>query len=533
MARFLAVDADANGLFVASAELRGGKVSLGQVVGRAGEERPLHTNNAVAYGEQLRTMLNEAGIKPAPVLLCVGRDRIILKDVQYPETPPAEEPAIVRFQAVKELSESPDDMVMDYVPLSREDGDLGKHALAVFIRRELRIAADQLCETAGLKLAAIAPRPFATVAALNHHLRYHDEAHYDAEARIGVVTVWSNGGEFTVGHGSEVPFTRNLSTWTLSNAKALAGELKRNLTVFSGQHPTTPVQSLHFVTSDPQIVEWLPELRAGLNVPVELFDPFAVSETPITVPPKLQSRFLGPIGMLAMRSESANLPINFVTPRQPKADVDPNRTKLLLAALLLIVLFGGIFLLGFLQLNQADQRIADLQAEVETADMAMLRFSSDLKRLDAAEEFKQREVVVLDELYDLSSRVPDVDAMTATELIMTQMAKPREKRRLAGAPEVKTKAVPTPASKMTLKLESTQDRLPQDIVDAFKNDQKFYPNATKTIGGSGSVTGGQSYTIISEIMPRPSDEYQRQLDVVPPRGETPDSILDDTGGIDP
>ena len=62
--------------------------------------------------------LKKAGISAAPVLASIGRERVILKEIRHPPVPTKEEPALVRFQTAKELSESPDDVIIDYTPLS-------------------------------------------------------------------------------------------------------------------------------------------------------------------------------------------------------------------------------------------------------------------------------------------------------------------------------------------------------------------------------------------------------------------------------
>ena len=51
------------------------------------------------------------------MVACVGRERVVIKELRYPPVPASEEPALVRFQAAKELSELPDDVVIDYAPL--------------------------------------------------------------------------------------------------------------------------------------------------------------------------------------------------------------------------------------------------------------------------------------------------------------------------------------------------------------------------------------------------------------------------------
>ena len=78
MPRFLAIDADARGLFVAAATVRGGSVKLEQTLALVEDGQPLSPSTAKALGAKLREGLKQAGVPAAPVLVCLGRERVIL-----------------------------------------------------------------------------------------------------------------------------------------------------------------------------------------------------------------------------------------------------------------------------------------------------------------------------------------------------------------------------------------------------------------------------------------------------------------------
>src|SRR3954451_7691534 len=68
----------------------------------------LSAANAADLGRQLKDALRAAGIVPGPTIAAVGRDRVIVKDFKIPRVAAGEEPAVVRFQAGKEMSEAPE-----------------------------------------------------------------------------------------------------------------------------------------------------------------------------------------------------------------------------------------------------------------------------------------------------------------------------------------------------------------------------------------------------------------------------------------
>ena len=117
---FIAIDLDSQGLFAVCGVARGVKITHAiALTGEGGDPPPALTlETAKAIGEKLRDKLRAAGLPPAPVLVSVGRDRVILKELKYPPVAPTEEPALVRFQAMKEMSESPDEVVLDYARLA-------------------------------------------------------------------------------------------------------------------------------------------------------------------------------------------------------------------------------------------------------------------------------------------------------------------------------------------------------------------------------------------------------------------------------
>src|SRR5438034_11352060 len=107
MARYLALDWDAGHILVLAADVGKTGVTLERAFAWP-EEQPPGPANAEAIGQRLSERLKEANVAVAPLVIAVARDRLVLKEIRFPTVPMHEEPGIVRFQAVKELSDGDD-----------------------------------------------------------------------------------------------------------------------------------------------------------------------------------------------------------------------------------------------------------------------------------------------------------------------------------------------------------------------------------------------------------------------------------------
>ncbi len=188
----------------------------------------------------------------APVLISVGRERLVLKEIKLPPgITPFEEANVVRFQAQKELTEAGDSVVIDYFAAPIPDADGQRRALAFAMRKDLTNAYKALCAAAGLKLVGLTPRPFGAMASFQRAVK--DGAVMppaSAEWPVAVLTLGDKWAELLIGRGGSVIFSRSLSTTSVSSETALVSEIRRNLAVFNGQSPQNPVRALYVVEAE-------------------------------------------------------------------------------------------------------------------------------------------------------------------------------------------------------------------------------------------------------------------------------------------
>ena len=496
MSRFLAIDIDSHCVYLADGTARAGSVRVDRIFAWDDGLTVVSPESARAFGERLKGRLKAAGVAPAPVLLGIGRERVILKELKYPPVPPADEPNLVRFQALKDGTEAADDLVVDYIPRGDVDGE--RHATAVVVGKELVRWCQTMVAATGLKLAAITPRPFVAGAVLGR-------AGVASDNVVGLLTLGQHGGEFTIVRGRDLLFARSVSAQVMASDSALVGEIKRNLAVYAAHQSDHPLSAIYI----PELAGagWADRLADRLPVAVHEFDPVLGLKS--DGPAANHGRFAAPVGLLAGQAESGGLPINIVSPRKPQAEADPGRRQIVLAAvvgcLLLVVGVG----LGLLELSKSTRTMRQLQLEKFDLEDAKTRLELDAKRVRLAEDWEDQTPIWLDELYDLADRFDRLEDTRVSSITGSTVRPDKGGKRPAGG-------------RLEIKLGTRNPDSVTELVSEINRDntadKKHYVSVQKMTNGlaSGDTPYNQLFTVTIMLNRRLPGEYVRQLEATVP-----------------
>lgn len=522
MSRFIALDAEQGQLYVASVIIKGTAVKFEKAISIAGIGA-LTPANAGDIGRRVKEALKEAGIAPAPVVASVGRERVVLKEIKYPaNVATADEPALVRFQVSKELAEGGDNVVIDYFALPTPDPDGQRRALAFAARKDVLAAFKTACQAAGLKLAGVTPRPFGIAASLMRAIK--DGAVTPPESVNSPIAILVRGdkwGELVILRGGHVAFTRSLTGLALNAESAMLGEIKRNLAVFAGQW-SQPVQALYVAEGD-MPGGWAGRVQAGLTIPVQAFDPIAGVET--DVPPEARGCFAGLAGLASLRGRSAELPVNFIEPREPKTAKDPNKRMLVMVAASIFVLMVAGLAAGRMMVSSKADQVKALRMEKNEIEDDIKNMEESMKRIKVVKEWQDKNVNWLDELYDLTARFPDPRYTEVVQLI----GKPNETK------NTNAKYV----AEIELNIHTEGGKHVDDLANLMVQD-RHYAIGSKL--SKGAVSGGrgaflnvknQQFILKANIERRPPDQYVEELKASPGRHEKKVDSGDDflNGGL--
>jgi len=475
--RFLAIDWDQNQLHIVSATTRG-KVLTVQRAAVWQEEQSPQAGNAEELGKLLRERLREGDFAAAPVLACVSRDRLIVKEVRIPAVPPEEEPALVRFQAIKELTDAPEEVVIDYLPGQPIEGGQ-RRVLALVVRRDLVEAYRQICQAAGLTLVGLAPRTLGIGASLDHVLGTSvvTPAPQPADAPVAVIVTSDRWTELQIQRPGNFLLARSLGT-----GPGLAGDIRRNLAIYSGQNPNNPVTTVYLAgRGSGELRERLGDL---IDLPIHTFDPFAGSEA-IAVPLANRGSFAGAVGLLYAHAK-LQLLLNFVKPRQvrPKSTTNYRMVVMVSVVGLLLMLGGGVLALG--SLVSASAQVAERRSALEDVKGRLAATDENLKALTALEEWES--VVWLDEFYDLNARIPDVNQLRILSVVADPLPR-NTKSRFVATVTIKGRLLGPNNSRKSL----------DELIDRMKKEGYYSPEAPKV--------EKDQFTLKVNVERRPPGEY--------------------------
>jgi Tfp pilus assembly PilM family ATPase len=494
VARFLALDWDNDRLHLVAANLVGGSVKV-QHASVWQEGQALTAANAQGLGQKLREHLKSVGVAPAPVLACVGRDRVILKELRFPPVPEAEEAAVVRFQAVKELVDAPDDVVLDYASAAGSS-EAERHVLALIVRRDVLASHQALCQAAGLKLAGLCPRAFGLVAGLGQAMGSSPltPAPESPDATLAVLAVGERFAEFCVFRGERLLLSRSLPV-----TENLAAEVRRNLIVHAGHAPRHPVEAVYVAGhGTSEVRRRLVEL---VETPVHTFDPLGQAER-LELPAGARGGFAGAAGLLFAWAKDGQLPINFASPRQPALKRRSSPRMLVYGALAVAVFLVGAGVAARVASADMDRKAVEDRARLVSVENEITKTKNDIERAKAINDWDT--VVWLDEIYNLARRIPDVNALPITSITTETLSRRGPGTRFIAAYTIKGKIL-------------TPDKRPSpldQLVDEFNKKENAHYSAERPQVRVDETTKETRFTLRVYVEGRSPDDYHELL--VPP-----------------
>lgn len=425
MARWLSIDWDHDRLYV--------------VAGKGGPGGALHLESAAVFdqphnmqpealqvaGESFRARLKAARISAAPAIACIGRERVVFKEIRFPPVAPEEEPGIVQFQAAKEMTEPPDRLAIDYCPLQAISGEKERRAITVAVRKEWLRALETFCTAAGIKLIGVTPRPYGIAACLQNLDPSSETPPPAPDTCAAAVVLGRRWGEFVIVRNGEVLFARPLPT-----NDELLGDIRRNLALFSGQMPAGPdggfiVRSLYFAGGE----EWantLARLKEVLAFPVYSFDPLAGTPAAEGVAED-HAGFTGAVGLLRLEAASDELPINLAAPKRPVEKKDTSRLRVGLyvaavAAFLLVAMVGANWVLG-----QRQQAVAEKEAALKRVENRIKALEPELDKIGQIEKWQASAIPWVERIYEVTERFPQVEGLRVTKIRINELSDPNDK----------------------------------------------------------------------------------------------------------
>ena len=206
-------------------------------------------------------------------------------------------------------------------------------------------------------------------------------------------------------HGTTVVFASSLS-----GDAAVDAEVRRSLVTFASQ-PQGQSPEVLYLFGD-EVSAQVEQLHKTLNIPVVcprfLADADAIAKD--TCCP-------AGVGMLSAWA-GEGVPVNFIAPKEPKLAA-PNRSRrLVLAGTLGFVVFLFLVLMGYKILERKKteiQNYVDLKKEAEEVLNSPAN-KQDRAVLDFLKKWKQESIPWIDELYDLSVRIPHKDGYYLTKM---------------------------------------------------------------------------------------------------------------------
>jgi hypothetical protein len=427
MARVLAIDWDSHEvrLLLATASgdrvrvLAAGSAPLLDIVGPLGNLPPRAEGGAESWPDisgPLRAVLGDGKLGRATTIVGVNRASVELMNFTLPPAKDTELAQLVRIQALRESPAMDQGAVLDFVPMSEGParGAAAREVMAAVLSTARRKGIEEACARAGLKVGRIVLRPLAAASLFLRTL--------SPQRPCLLVSLVADEADLTVMAEGRVVFSRTVRLPEDVNeyvaAQRLSAEVSRTLVVAQqGPLGGASAEQIYLYGRPEEHQTLVEQLQLDLGLTVSVLDPFETAEVSGVELPAGAGRFASLLGMVLDESRGSHA-LDFLHPRRPPAPPNRRRTLVLAAAAVAAVVFSGGYYYWDL-LAQADARNRSLAQEIKSCEESLKRYSRSKQVADYVRAWKAGEVAWLDELRDLSLRLPPSRDVVLQRMTMT------------------------------------------------------------------------------------------------------------------
>jgi Tfp pilus assembly PilM family ATPase len=412
MSRLIAIEWDNREARVAVATEKRGQASIEDVFAIPFEP----TTGPKEIGRQLAAGLATRRVRGGKALVGVGRTSIELKMFNLPPAPDEDLPEMVRFQAPREFASWGEGWPLDFVAIAGE-ADQQRTVLAATIPPDAVKHIEEICATAGLKPEHLILRPCAAASLLAR-----SKKQTSAEPQL-LVDLLADELDLTVTIADRVVFTRTArlpsdALATADFAKPLVAEVRRTLGAVQNQLGGRRVERVWLYAGGDEHVELARHLAESLNLPTEVFDPFAgvanAERLGIAKAPH-RGRFAPVLGMLLDAASETPHAIDFLSPkRRPEKPSQRPRVLVYATAATLLIAMG----IGWYSwyLSSLDKQIADWNQQNSAKQKLVDQYTQVVDRVTSIDAWRAGDVPWLEEMKRLAEKLPPPEDVMLTEV---------------------------------------------------------------------------------------------------------------------
>lgn len=363
----------------------------------------------------LRDAIRQARVGRVDAVIAIGRSDIELMHLQLPPAADEELPELVHNQAMRESHIVTEDVLIDFVA----DGDHSRRrsVTAVALTPDRLASIRSLCTQAGIAPKRIVLRPYATASVVMRSVQ--DET--EGAARL-IVNRVAGEADLILWEDDRVAFWRTIRLPQPGEGDGLTdtllAEIRRTLVVGVSREDDQAVTKAYVVGSGATSQSLADSIQDRLEITTDVVNPLDGYDIPEDVPIDDAGCYAPLLGTLKDEMQGRDPAIDLLHPRRkPKP---PDRRRLIgIAAALGIAITSAVGYVTWDEFDRLEQREQQLSARVQELEELVQQAAEQQEVVESIRQWKQGDVVLLDELRDLSLRLPNARDMVVLRFSST------------------------------------------------------------------------------------------------------------------